>query len=663
MGPCSIAQPQPPSVGRVGNFDLSKWQISLSKVPPFTKFDGTTQHYRAWKMQLENWLSTVNADWIPVLELVQHMPYEIKESTYQNTTSCLNLTGDNLRQLSSVMWTILAATLHEWYLPQLEALSGGKGRNGFEVVRKLWIYHGRGSIKQRVKGLRQLQRYPRCERMENLEKELLNWKLLMQQFGSTMDEEHAFVLLCEFVPKQLEDELIRQNISSFKAALDFIEDTLSRLNGDRLAEFEERRIQMTMSQKPPTPFVGNIGTGNEQDLVQQLVAALGQQSRPQPGRRPGTRTPPRTGGSPSPATWKGGACFECGGTDGHKREDCPVFKELSARPGGYPKDHKNEYTKWKEAQGLPAPGYRGRNPRGGPRPQVAAISQTTAAQQPQQPPVQLQQQPQQPPQTMTAATSATAQLQQDTKSILKTWCAILNVPDDDDEAAVCGIIAEDDDDGQLVASCSCACASGSDHLCAPCIRDQEFPILEALQAPDKKKHAMPRMVRPSQPQRHIKPLTTAKIAQIERKARRGELHLPPLAANEAWGLGDSGATIAVANHKKHFPGATTRPSEASKKGTTVSNADGTPLKPSGEFDVPFTTIAGHQRQVCFQDAPVMFPILYLGGIADADNRITLDTDGGEILHKPTGQIDTMIRRYGGLLVKDDSGSKPYAETK
>ena len=153
-----------PSIGRVDHFDLNKWQISLNNIPSFSKFDGTTQNYRAWKMQLENWLSTVNPKWVPLLDLVQTMPHEIKESTYANTTDCMGMTGHNLRDLSSIMWTILAATLHEHYLPQLEALSGGKGRNGFEVYRKLWIYHGRGSMKQRVRGLRQLQRYPRRER-------------------------------------------------------------------------------------------------------------------------------------------------------------------------------------------------------------------------------------------------------------------------------------------------------------------------------------------------------------------------------------------------------------------------------------------------------------------------------------------------------------------
>ena len=55
--------------------------------------------------------------------------------------------------------------------------------------------------------------------------------------------------------------------------------------------------------------------------------------------------------------------------------------------------------------------------------------------------------------------------------------------------------------------------------------------------------------------------------------------------------------------------------------------------------------------VCFQDAPVMFPIFSLGGVTDADNRVTLDTDDGEILHKPTGEKDTMIKRYGVYWLK------------
>ena len=122
-----------------------------------------------------------------------------------------------------------------------------------------------------------------------------------------------------------------------------------------------------MSQKPSMPFVSQVGDAPP-ELMQQLVAALNQQPQRRPpgggggkGGGKGTRSPRGTGQA-SPATWKGGACFECGAT-GHTREDCPEFLRLSALPGGYPKDHENEYAKWKTSQGLPSPGYKGAKPR------------------------------------------------------------------------------------------------------------------------------------------------------------------------------------------------------------------------------------------------------------------------------------------------------------
>ena len=87
-GPCSTAMPQSGGpIGRVGTFELDKWQISLSKIPVFTTFDGTTQHYRAWKIQLENWLSTVNPDWITVLNMVEncHMKSKNRLTTTRQT--------------------------------------------------------------------------------------------------------------------------------------------------------------------------------------------------------------------------------------------------------------------------------------------------------------------------------------------------------------------------------------------------------------------------------------------------------------------------------------------------------------------------------------------------------------------------------------------------
>ena len=65
-------------------------------------------------------------------------------------------------------------------------------------------------------------------------------------------------MFSEFVPNAIEEEFARHNITTFHAALDFVEDTLSRLNGDRLAEFEERRIQMSMQGKPTMPFINSL---------------------------------------------------------------------------------------------------------------------------------------------------------------------------------------------------------------------------------------------------------------------------------------------------------------------------------------------------------------------------------------------------------------------
>ena len=118
-------QHAPPQVGHVEAFNVAKWQTDLNKIPSFSKFDGTTQHYRAWHMQFENYLSTVNINWVPVLKMVREMPFEIKSTTFKNTNVCLGLSGQSLEQLSSALWNVLTATLHELYLPHLEALSGG----------------------------------------------------------------------------------------------------------------------------------------------------------------------------------------------------------------------------------------------------------------------------------------------------------------------------------------------------------------------------------------------------------------------------------------------------------------------------------------------------------------------------------------------------------
>ena len=147
----------------------------------FARFDGLTTNYLPWKMQFENWMSTVNTKGLPLLEFVEKRPTVITTDTLRNTKWFMGLTGDNPLQLSNVLWTALSATIAESDLPQMEALAGTKEHNGFEVYRKLLFCHGRSCVKHRVRGLKQLKNYPRCEKIEHLERELLNWKLLPQK--------------------------------------------------------------------------------------------------------------------------------------------------------------------------------------------------------------------------------------------------------------------------------------------------------------------------------------------------------------------------------------------------------------------------------------------------------------------------------------------------
>ena len=148
-----------------------------------------------------------------------------------------------------------------------------------------------------------------------------------------------------------------------------------------------------------------------------------------------------------------------------------MFTERSSRPGGYPNGRKNEYTTWKESQGLPAPGYRGSRPRPGTaaarRPTVAAALQQTTHEQP-------------PRQFPTTAT--TREPHCDAKSILVTWCTVLGVPDDDD-AGVCGLVG----DGEPLGAGARACRPGQTILCKWLRRPaRKCPFLKPYRSPTRK---------------------------------------------------------------------------------------------------------------------------------------------------------------------------------
>ena len=93
-----------------------------------------------------------------------------------------------------------------------------------------------------------------------------------------------------------------------------------------------------------------------------------------------------------------------------------------------------------------------------------------------------------------------------------------------------------------------------------------------------------------------------------------------------------------------FPGTKLDPSSASTGAFAAAN--GSPIHNLGNFQVDFWTQEGHARQITFQNANVSFPILSTGRIADNNNTIWYDKDGGEIVDMQTGETSRFVRAMG-----------------
>ena len=60
---------------------------------------------------------------------------------------------------------------------------------------------------------------------------------------------------------------------------------------------------------------------------------------------------------------------------------------------------------------------------------------------------------------------------------------------------------------------------------------------------------------------------------------------------------------------------------------------------------------GRKREMTFQNAPVMIPILSSGKITDEDNDVTYTKWGGYIRDNFNGDISKFIRAYGVYWIK------------
>ena len=151
-------------------------------------------------------------------------------------------------------------------------------------------------------------------------------------------------------------------------------------------------------------------------------------------------------------------------------------------------------------------------------------------------------------------------------------------------------------------------------------------------------------------------LTPKLIDAIVAAINCGRIKLPDLSFDNTddwvtvWALADSGSAADVASLDKHFPGAYRKKGKG-KPGPNFATAGNGVLKNKGEFEIEFEDQGGHKRSLVFQDADVGMPILSISRRGKEGYRTYFDEDGGELVHKATGEVTPLIARTGVYFVK------------
>ena len=165
-----------------------------------------------------------------------------------------------------------------------------------------------------------------------------------------------------------------------------------------------------------------------------------------------------------------------------------------------------------------------------------------------------------------------------------------------------------------------------------------------------------RKLKPFEP----KPLTKEQILAISEQVNAGKLNLPILEqcsdANyrAIWNLVDSGSAADVANHKKHFPGATVTVSEAQKKGQTFTAANGSPIENKGEMSFPVRYEEGNEEVVTWQNADVELPIRSTKKMAAGKKRLCYGEESGIVINPDTGIHNRFVSAHGVYFINTRS---------
>ena len=82
-------------------FDAKHWTFEHGKLPNITRFNGMSEQYKGWRMQIENFLALISPHWLPLLHEVTKQETTIDSNNNQTITMwipCARL-GNHLQQL------------------------------------------------------------------------------------------------------------------------------------------------------------------------------------------------------------------------------------------------------------------------------------------------------------------------------------------------------------------------------------------------------------------------------------------------------------------------------------------------------------------------------------------------------------------------------------
>ena len=111
---------------------------------------------------------------------------------------------------------------------------------------------------------------------------------------------------------------------------------------------------------------------------------------------------------------------------------------------------------------------------------------------------------------------------------------------------------------------------------------------------------------------------------------------------------DSGAGENVSN-EADLGDIKVRPSVGSKMGLVYEAADGQQIKNRGETTITGMLEGGEERAMTFQVCDVSRPLLSVGRICEAGNKVTFEDDRAEIVHKASGR-KTFAKKVNGVYV-------------